>query len=67
VISQHALALGDGSGHLALLDVEEFPIHGEWYVVHLAGKHLSVVARTFLAYLLEEAQLVANQHSLVQI
>ncbi len=61
VLSQHTLALGDGFHHLAILDVEGFPIRGNWHLCYLAGKHLSVVARTFADYLLTEAPTLANQ------
>lgn len=55
VLSQHTLTLEGTSGEIAILDVEGFPIHREWYVVYLAGKQLSVVASTFLEYLQREA------------
>jgi len=55
VLSRHTLTLEGTTGELAILDVEGFPIHREWYVVYLAGKQLSVVASTFLEYLQEES------------
>ncbi len=32
VLSQHGLALGDWQHHLDILDVEEFPSRGFWYI-----------------------------------
>ncbi len=63
VLSEHTLALGDGLHQLAILDVQHFPIRGQWYLVSLSGKYLSVVARTFSDYLLNEAETVAAQTS----
>ena len=55
VLSAHTLLLDGSTSELAILDVEGFPIQREWYVVYLAGKQLSVVASTFLDYLIEAA------------
>jgi DNA-binding transcriptional LysR family regulator len=56
VISTHALMGEVSSGELAILDVQGFPIRRRWYVTHLNGKKLSVVAQTFLDYLLAESK-----------
>lgn len=56
VLSQHTLATEGANSNLAVLDVQGFPIPRRWYIVHLAGKQLSVVAATFLQYLQEEAE-----------
>jgi hypothetical protein len=40
--------------------VENFPIHCHWYVIHLAGKQLSVVAQAFLEYLQTEGKQIAE-------
>lgn len=40
------------TGRLICLDVEGFPLVRRWNVVHLKGKTLSTVARTFLGFLL---------------
>lgn len=54
VLSQHVLALGGWQHHLAILDVEEFPIRGFWYLVYLRSKRLSVVAKAFADFLLSQ-------------
>ena len=56
VLSEHCLISEGMSGELTILDVEHFPIKRRWYVSHLAGKQLSVIAQTFLDYLLAESQ-----------
>jgi len=53
VLSQHTLYSEGDSKEFAILDVESFPIQRRWYAAYLHGKQLSVVAQTFLQYLLE--------------
>lgn len=55
VLSKHCLISEGITGELAILDVENFPIKRSWYVAHLAGKQLSVIAQAFLEYLLSES------------
>lgn len=61
VLSRHTLGLEGKTAELTILDVEEFPIRRHWYVVYPAGKQLSVVAQTFLQYLLDEAKQMAGE------
>ena len=61
VLSVHTIISEGTSGEFAILDVENFPIERHWYVAHLAGKQLSVVAETFLQYLLEESHTMAQK------
>ncbi|MDX2255574.1 MAG: LysR substrate-binding domain-containing protein [Pseudanabaenaceae cyanobacterium bins.39] len=63
VLSQHTISLEGASGQLAVLDVDNFPIPCHWYVIHLAGKQLSVVAQTFLEYLQTEGKKIAEETS----
>ena len=56
VLSQHALISEGTDSELTVLDVEHFPIQRRWYVTYLAGKKLSIIAQTFLEYLLEESR-----------
>lgn len=51
VLSRHTLTPEAANNDVAVLDVEGFPIQRQWYVVHLAGKQISVVANTFFEYL----------------
>ncbi len=55
ILSEHCLISERASGELTILDFEHFPIKRRWFVAHLAGKKLSVIAETFLEYLLEES------------
>jgi len=50
VLSLHTLTLEGVDGHVAILDVEGFPILRHWYIVHPKGKELSLVAKTFLEF-----------------
>ncbi|HBB35739.1 MAG TPA: LysR family transcriptional regulator [Cyanobacteria bacterium UBA9273] len=61
VLSCHTLALEGASSQLTVLDVEKFPIERYWYAVYPNGKQLSIVARTFLDYLLTEGKEVAER------
>ncbi len=61
VLSRYTLALEGSTGQLAILDVEGFPIQRHWYIVHPAGKQLSVIAKTFLEYLKNEGKQIAEQ------
>ncbi len=58
VISLHSLRLELAGRHLAVLDVQEFPLQRRWYAAHLKGRHLSLAARTFLEFILHESRKV---------
>ncbi len=53
VLSHHTLAL-NSSKQFTILAVEGFPIVRQWYVVYPRGRELSVVAKTFLDFLLSQ-------------
>jgi len=53
VLSKHTLNSYGDQRELTTLDVVGFPIQRCWYAAYLNGKQLSVVAQTFLEYLLE--------------
>ncbi len=61
ILSAHTLTLEGPNSHLTVLDVEKFPIERYWYAVYPNGKQLSIVARTFLEYLLAEGKQVTEQ------
>ncbi|MEL7053899.1 MAG: LysR substrate-binding domain-containing protein [Cyanobacteria bacterium J06588_5] len=61
ILSQHTIISEGTSGEFAILDVQGFPIERHWYVANLAGKQLSVVAETFLQFLLEESPDMARK------
>jgi len=60
VLSLFNLRLELATGHIAVLDVEGFPLRRRWYAVHMKGKQLSLVARTFLDFLIEEGETALN-------
>lgn len=61
VLSHHTIALDGPMHELTVLDVEHFPIERYWYAVYPSGKQLSVVARTFVDYLLTEGKQIAQK------
>jgi DNA-binding transcriptional LysR family regulator len=60
-LSQHALIWEAPMEELAILDVRGFPLDWHWYVGYPTGKQLSVVAKTFLAFLQDEGKHLADQ------
>ncbi|MUG94744.1 LysR family transcriptional regulator [Scytonema sp. UIC 10036] len=58
VLSRHTLV---ENKDLTVLDVENFPILRNWYMVYPTGKQLSIVARTYFEYLLESAKQYSAQ------
>jgi DNA-binding transcriptional LysR family regulator len=61
VLSLHTIISEGTAGEFAILDVDHFPIERQWYISHLAGKQLSVVADTFLSYMMEESHALAKK------
>ena len=61
ILSLHTVALEVPNSELTVLDVQHFPIERYWYAIYPNGKQLSIVARTFLDYLLIEGQHLAEQ------
>ena len=56
ILSLHALGPEARLRSLAVLNVEGLPILRYWYIVHPAGKRLSVLAQTFFDYLMAEGR-----------
>lgn len=55
-LSRHVLPQDPTSEGVTILDVENFPILRHWYIVHPAGKRLSVVAQSFFNFLRQEGE-----------
>lgn len=55
VLSEHCLVSEGQFSELTILDIQHFPIERRWYVASLTEKKLSIIAQTFLDYLLEES------------
>ncbi len=53
-LSLHALGPDAAPRSLVALNIEGLPIRRHWYIVHPAGKRLSVVAQAFYGYLKQE-------------
>ncbi len=60
ILSHHTLFMEEQGGLLRVLNVEGFPIERHWYMVYPKGKQLSVVARTFLDYMMAEGKRIAE-------
>ena len=56
VLSRHALGEHLADESLAILDIEDFPIHASWYIVHPRGKRLSPIAAVFQEHLVAQAR-----------
>ena len=56
VLSRHTLTPNGITGELTILDVQHFPIKRRWYIAYLSGKRLSVIAQTFLDYLIANSE-----------
>jgi len=50
ILSLHTLSLEGALGPVDVLDVENFPIKRDWYLVHTKDKELPVIAKTFLEF-----------------
>lgn len=61
VLSLHSVQLECDVNKLTILDVTGFPVKRRWYAVHLKGKKLSLVAQTFLDFILNESQTVLGE------
>ncbi len=50
VLSLHTMSIEGPAGPLALLNVEQFPIMRQWFLVHPKGRPLSLVGQSFLEF-----------------
>lgn len=63
-LSAHTISLELQAGSLVVLDVQNFPLMLNWYLVHRKSKRLPPVAEAFRKFLLSEgAQLIAQAMS----
>jgi len=61
VLSLHSVQLELEVNKLTVLDVQGFPMKRRWYAVHLKGRSLSLVARTFMDFILKEGHSVLGE------
>jgi len=59
VVSLHTVQSELAAHSLITLDVQGFPLHRQWYLVHRQGKRPSPAARAFEQFILSEAERVA--------
>lgn len=64
VLSRHNLRLELAGNHVAILEVEGFPLKRRWYAVHLKSKRLTMVAQTFLDFILAESDNIFSDKGL---
>lgn len=63
VLSLHTLLMEGTDGPVAILDVQGFPILRSWYIVYPKGKELSLVAQTFLDFVIgSETKILERMH-----
>ncbi len=56
ILSRYTLGPEPEAAKLTCLDVEGFPLEGNWHFVYPVGKHLSVAARAFMDFARAEAK-----------
>jgi DNA-binding transcriptional LysR family regulator len=56
VLSIHNIRLELAHQRLKILDVKEFPLYRKWYVGYPSAKSLSLVARTFISFIVNESE-----------
>ncbi|MFC1750783.1 LysR family transcriptional regulator [Pseudomonadota bacterium] len=54
VLSLHTLTLEGAAGPVDILDVEDFPIQRQWYLAYSKERELSLIAKTFLEFVIKE-------------
>jgi LysR family transcriptional regulator, low CO2-responsive transcriptional regulator len=55
IASKHTLDLELQTGSLVMLNVEQFPIMRNWYMVHTQGKRLSPIAASLKKFIIDKA------------
>jgi DNA-binding transcriptional LysR family regulator len=58
VLSLHTLLMEGTEGAVVILNVKDFPIMRQWYIVYPRGKELSLVARTFLEFAIASEDMI---------
>ena len=61
VLSRHTLSMEGAQGPLSILDVKGFPLSWQWHIAHNKGKHLSVIAETFLNFIKTESDSIMRK------
>lgn len=56
IVSVHTIELELETARLTVLDVEDFPIQRDWYILNRKGKRLSPAAKAFKQFVLDEAK-----------
>ncbi len=62
ILSRYTLGLDTEQNDLVTLDIEGFPLEGQWYLVYPSGKQPSAVAEAFMAFTRTEAKELVLDH-----
>ena len=62
MLSLYALTHELETKQLTILDVEGFPFLDQWHIAYPKGKKLSIVAKAFFDYLLDEGRKLTSNH-----
>jgi DNA-binding transcriptional LysR family regulator len=62
VISRHAIEDYNLQKNLSILEVKDFPIASNWFIVNLKGKRFSPIALAFHNHLINEAKKLSLSH-----
>ena len=60
ILSKHTLRMELYLRRVIILDIQDFPIHRQWYVVHREDKRLSRATSAFKSFLLTSAEAVLS-------
>ncbi|SMF14323.1 DNA-binding transcriptional regulator, LysR family [Alteromonadaceae bacterium Bs31] len=55
ILSKHTLTFGESKG-LEVLDIKQFPIPSQWFLVRRKAKYFSPIAKTFLQFIESEGR-----------
>ncbi len=60
IVSLHTIEMELALKRLVVLNVEDFPIIRQWYIVHRDGKRFAAIPQAFKAFVLEHAESLIN-------
>ena len=63
LVSEFSLRLEKIHDQIGVLDVEGFPLNSTWKLVHLRGKSLSPLAKTFYTYI-QQTELITSNYGI---
>ena len=61
VLSLHSMTIEGPDGPLGIVNVDQFPMIRQWNIVHASDRKLSLVARAFLDFAMDEKQRITQE------